>query len=95
MFEAVQFKPDADGHIFLLHSDEVMDLSARAGLRLVKIAYFANPLTHGHMKLGRLVRRMPVGVVEAIEDWTRCLPQPLARKLHSGLAALFQVQASL
>ena len=36
-FEAVQFRPNADGHIFLLHCDEVEVLARRAGLRVVDL----------------------------------------------------------
>src|SRR4051794_8364905 len=31
-FESIQFKPNADGHIFLLHVDEIEPLARRAGL---------------------------------------------------------------
>ena len=66
-FEAVQFQPDADGHIFLLHRDEILRLSHNANLEVVGCIYFTNPLTAGHLKLARLLRALPVGFVHRLE----------------------------
>ena len=52
-YEALQFKPNADGHIFLLHDDEIARLSSAAGLELRELRHFGNVLTNGHMKIGR------------------------------------------
>ena len=32
IYEEIQFKPNSDGHIFLLHPDEIQPLAARSGL---------------------------------------------------------------
>src|ERR1017187_8950178 len=50
IYETIQFKPNSDGHIFLLHPDEVKSLASRAGLVVEEIALFNNPLTNGYMK---------------------------------------------
>jgi len=57
VFEAGQFKPNADGHIFLLYPDELRDMSVRAGLELERLLLFTNPLTIGKSKsVGAAVR---------------------------------------
>lgn len=88
IFEERQFQPDGDGHIFLLHEDELKRLSAAAGLKLESLNLFANLLTSGHMKLERLLRILPESWVQAIEESSLRLPWPLRKKLHVGFAAL-------
>lgn len=90
VFESGQFKPDADGHIFLLYRDEVERLAARAGLLVERFAYLNNPLTGGHVKLGRLLPFVPAGIVRAVEAMTRRLPEVLASRLSSHIAVRFR-----
>ena len=86
-YETAQFKPDADGHIFLLHPDEVHTLAARAGLEVEELALFTNPLTNGHMKLGHLLPAIPARVVSRIEALTQQIPAAWQRRLlvHMGV----------
>jgi 2-polyprenyl-3-methyl-5-hydroxy-6-metoxy-1,4-benzoquinol methylase len=88
MFESEQFKPDADGHIFLLYVDEIRSMARSAGLEVRSVRLFTNPLTTGHLGTGAVLRRLPEGVVWALERATRRLPQPLSRKVNVHLAAL-------
>src|SRR5262245_29324187 len=43
VFESVQFKPNSDGHIFLLWPDEVRMFAARSRLELEKQIFFTTP----------------------------------------------------
>lgn len=85
-YEAQQFKPDADGHIFLLHPDEIAPLAAAAGLDVDAVRLFANPLTAGHLGSERALRILPRGVVRACEAMTRRLPAGMRARLSSHLA---------
>ncbi|MEA3248019.1 MAG: methyltransferase domain-containing protein [Gemmatimonadota bacterium] len=89
-YEAMQFQPDASGHIFLLHEDEVGPLAARAGLAVREVRLFTNPLTNGHLKTAVLHRILPGAVLDAAEWTTRRLPRPAARRLHTAMAVLLQ-----
>jgi 2-polyprenyl-3-methyl-5-hydroxy-6-metoxy-1,4-benzoquinol methylase len=89
-YESIQFKPDGDGHIFLLHSDEISALGAKAGLRLEKHCLFTNPLTVGHIKLGLLLRFLPDAFVHYIEKASQFLPGIIARKIFANSASRFQ-----
>lgn len=80
-FESGQFEPDADGHIFLLHPEEVPPLAAHAGLEVDALALFTNPLTHGYMKTEALLHAIPRPVVEAFERLSQQLPQGVRRRL--------------
>ena len=74
-YEALQFKPNADGHIFLLHDDEIVRLSHAAGLDLRELRHFGNVLTSGHMKLNALLRLIPKVAVDRLEHLTTRLPE--------------------
>ncbi len=89
-YESVQFKPDTDGHIFLLHPEEIEALAARAGLVLEKLTLSTNPLTSGHMKTEFFLRRLPRPVVDGIEYLTRRLPAGLTTRLSTQLAVRFR-----
>jgi 2-polyprenyl-3-methyl-5-hydroxy-6-metoxy-1,4-benzoquinol methylase len=89
-FESLQFRPDADGHIFLLWDDEIIRLSGLAGLQVRELRHFCNPLTGGHLKLAMALNIMPRAWVDALENSTRRLPLPLARRIHSGTIAVLQ-----
>lgn len=90
VFEDRQFLPDADGHIFLLHLDEIEALAARAGLAVERLETRVTPLTNGHMKLGLLLRVLPRRLVFALERWSRRWPLGLRRKLHTSALAVLR-----
>lgn len=89
-YESMQFQPDASGHIFLLHEDELRTLASAAGLEVREVRFFTNPLTNGHVKTAVLHHVLPGGVIDAVEGITRALPAPLVRRLHTGMAALLR-----
>jgi 2-polyprenyl-3-methyl-5-hydroxy-6-metoxy-1,4-benzoquinol methylase len=90
IFEAIQFKPDADGHIFLIHPDELTEFARRAGLEIAEVDLFSNPLTAGHMKLSllhRLIPRRAIMKFEAISQSS--LPPSLAERLFTQIGVCF------
>jgi 2-polyprenyl-6-hydroxyphenyl methylase/3-demethylubiquinone-9 3-methyltransferase len=93
-YEAMQFQPDASGHIFLLHEDELAPLAAAAGLSIRETRLFTNPLTNGHLGTALLHRLLPGAAIGAVEAVTRSLPRPLVRRLHTAMAVLMQRTAA-
>lgn len=89
-YESMQFQPDASGHIFLLHEDELAPLAKAAGLTVHEVRLFTNPLTNGHLKSAFLHRLLPGGLIDGIERFTRALPRPMERTLHTAMAVLMQ-----
>jgi 2-polyprenyl-6-hydroxyphenyl methylase/3-demethylubiquinone-9 3-methyltransferase len=81
-FEAQQFKPDSDGHIFLLHPEEVFLLARSVGMSIETYIVFNNFFTSGHLKLRYILKYVPLSVVSAIETMTRKFPQVISRRLH-------------
>ena len=90
VFESEQFKPNADGHIFLLHVDEIEPLAHKAGLIVEEIRLSTNLLTNGHVKTESLLKIFPRQCVEALERCTQQFPLGLQRKINTNLAALLR-----
>lgn len=89
-FEAVQFKPNSDGHIFLLHDDEIPVLADKAGLTVERLRLSTNSLTHGHVKTAMLLKVLPKPMVDGTEWITQRLPAFLKRRLHTSMAVLLR-----
>jgi 2-polyprenyl-3-methyl-5-hydroxy-6-metoxy-1,4-benzoquinol methylase len=89
-FESMQFKPNSDGHIFLLHRSEVVDLAKEAGLEFLACRVFNNPLTCGHRKTERLLRLLPAAWVRALEQRSSRWQGPRGRRYHSHLDMLLR-----
>ena len=90
IYESVQFKPNSDGHIFLLHPEEVRNLATQAGLLLNEFVLFTNPLTNGHMKMEHLLQILPRSLVRAIEKISQNLPNNIAKKCLNQMGARMQ-----
>ncbi|HZL59301.1 MAG TPA: methyltransferase domain-containing protein [Stellaceae bacterium] len=93
VYEAIQFKPDVDGHIFLLHPDEIHALAAQAGLVVEKIESYANPLTAGHVKLGHVLPFLPAAFVRIAERLTSNVK--FADRIHTDLLVVMRRQSPL
>ena len=93
VYESVQFKPNSDGHIFLLHPEEIQALASHAGLEIEEISLFNNPLTHGYLKMELLLRVLPRGLVSRIETITQHLPSPVCRKILLQMGVRFRKPA--
>lgn len=91
-FENIQFQPDGDGHIFLLHMDEIQMLAKQTGLELQMQELFTNSLTNGHIKLETLLKILPKSWVDTLDRMTSGLPLPLADRLSVHTLAVFQKQ---
>jgi 2-polyprenyl-6-hydroxyphenyl methylase/3-demethylubiquinone-9 3-methyltransferase len=87
VFESAQFGPNGEDHIFLLHTDEVRQFAAAAGLEVERLALFTNPLTMGHVKLNPALKILPRAFVSGVEALSQRLPAPLARRLLISIAA--------
>ena len=90
IFESRQFKPNSNGHIFLLHLDEIPRLTKESGLEIINMTYYTNPLTHGHIKLNFLLKILPKKVVFNIEKFTQKLPSSVGKKIHDNFSILLK-----
>ncbi|MEE2638254.1 MAG: methyltransferase domain-containing protein [Acidobacteriota bacterium] len=90
VFESVQFKPNADGHIFLLWPDEIRRMVEQSGFRLERFDVFTTPLTNGHVKLEFLLWVLPRRAVFAIEGLAARLPDAIRHRLMVQTSARFR-----
>jgi 2-polyprenyl-6-hydroxyphenyl methylase/3-demethylubiquinone-9 3-methyltransferase len=70
VFESEQFKPNSDGHIFLLHLDELQKLAEQAGFEVIDYQYFNNSLTIGQCRTWHLLPFIPRFLVDYVEKFT-------------------------
>lgn len=89
VFEKVQFTPDVDGHIFLMHRDELFSLSKLAGLSLEKLYYLSNPLINGSLKLRKVQPYLPEKLLLFSQKLVRLVPV-IERKLSVDMVALLK-----
>ena len=90
VFESKQFGPNSEDHIFLLHLDEINLLASEAGLKVMDVKYYTNPLTNGHVKLNRLLGSIPKNLVFSIERLTQKFPNKIGKRMHSGFSILLK-----
>jgi 2-polyprenyl-6-hydroxyphenyl methylase/3-demethylubiquinone-9 3-methyltransferase len=90
IFESVQFKPNSDGHIFLLHKDEIYQIAQAANLTVKKINFFTNPLTNDHIKTWLLLKFLPRSFVDWLESLTQQLPLRIRKRISNGTAVLIE-----
>ena len=93
-YETAQFKPDAEGHIFLLHPDEIATLAGRARLYVDERKLFTNSLTAGHMKTEKLLGLLPKRCVDTFERATQRLAPAPAEKMLVQMAVRFRKPAA-
>ncbi|HMC86672.1 MAG TPA: methyltransferase domain-containing protein [Chitinophagaceae bacterium] len=90
IFEKDQFKPNSDGHIFLIHLNEMLELSKKAGLEVVSKIIYTNPITNGHMGLKFLLKILPKHLVFKLDALTQKLPLTISKRIHTNFAVLLK-----
>lgn len=88
IFESLQFQPDADGHIFLLHRDEIAELVKQSGLILKELCLFNNLLTSGHMKTRYLLPIVPKIAIDRLEALTSASEGQFLPRINSQTLAV-------
>ena len=71
---ARQFRPDADGHLFLLTRRELVTLVENAGLEAVSHEFFCSPWVTGRLMARYVGRFLPVRAREGLDRLTMRLP---------------------
>ncbi len=90
-FEAIQFKPNSDGHIFLLYLDEIEVLANKANLSIMENRLFSNTITNGYLKSRIILPVMPIKLVNIGENLTQSLPLYWQKKIHTSMAVLLTI----
>jgi 2-polyprenyl-3-methyl-5-hydroxy-6-metoxy-1,4-benzoquinol methylase len=88
--ETQQFKPDADGHLFLLTTKELTDLAATSGLEIVQLNCWGNPILTGHCGFRFLAGRIMVRAAYQMERLIQRLGPAKRERVCSALTAVLQ-----
>jgi 2-polyprenyl-3-methyl-5-hydroxy-6-metoxy-1,4-benzoquinol methylase len=86
--ESDQFRPDADGHLFLITPQELRAIARSAGLRIVEIDLLATPFITGHCGLSSLDSRRLARLCYWLEIQSRRLPFRLREKICFSMSAV-------
>jgi 2-polyprenyl-3-methyl-5-hydroxy-6-metoxy-1,4-benzoquinol methylase len=78
--ESEQFKPDADGHLFLITPSEMLNLARSAGLAVERVTLWGTPLMTGHLRLSTLSSKSACRVCYQLERLSQRLPYSIKKK---------------
>jgi 2-polyprenyl-6-hydroxyphenyl methylase/3-demethylubiquinone-9 3-methyltransferase len=88
--EAYQFQPDADGHLFLLTIQELTDLTATAGLKIVELNCWGNPVLTGHCGFRFIAGSMMVRAAYQMEQFVQRLGPAKRERICTALTAILR-----
>lgn len=90
--ESEQFKPDADGHLFLITPTEMTNLAHKAGLAVERMTLWGTPFLTGHIRLSSLASKPVCRASYRLEWLSQKLPLAIREK---ACFSLFAVLAAL
>lgn len=90
IFESVQFKPNSDGHIFLLYREELYTFAKKTNLNLLETKFYSNFISSGHLKSSLLLPFIPKALLNLFEKIVQKSPLFIKKKISTGIAAVFQ-----
>jgi 2-polyprenyl-3-methyl-5-hydroxy-6-metoxy-1,4-benzoquinol methylase len=88
ILEKDQFKPDADGHLFLIRPEEMLRIADEAGLQLETLYLWGSPFISGHLGLRFFSRLLPMSTCLLLEDLTNV--SPFREKLCCAMTAILR-----
>ncbi len=88
--ESRQFRPDADGHLFLITPAELCDLASRAGLEVERLELFATPFITGHCGFSMMRGKLAASACYAMEKLCQRLPAALKEKFCYSMVAILR-----
>lgn len=89
--EGQQFKPDADGHLFLITATELASVAQAAGLKVERMIVWGTPLLTGHIRLARLATPSACWACYHFERIVQKLPSAVKEKACFSLSAVLGV----
>jgi 2-polyprenyl-3-methyl-5-hydroxy-6-metoxy-1,4-benzoquinol methylase len=86
--ESEQFKPDADGHLFLITAEELTAIAHKAGLHPLEIDLMASPFITGHCGFSMIKYRQLARLCYWFEAQSRRLPLRIREKICFSMSAI-------
>ena len=91
----MQFKPDADGHLFLFTPAELHEVVAQAGLRIEQIDLYATPFITGHCRLSTIHGQRVARLCYGLEQLSQHLSFKIRQKFCFLMCTLLTAETSL
>lgn len=88
--ESQQFKPDADGHLFLLTPREMVFVGREAGFELERAYVWGSPFLTGHVGFSRLSHRALAPLCQMGERFVQRLPGRLRSRLCTAMTVVLR-----
>ncbi len=88
--EQRQFKPDADGHLFLLTPVELCQLADEAGLAIEELSVWGTPVLSGHAGCRIAAGRLAIGPAFQAELVAQHLPWRVRQRLCVAISAVLR-----
>jgi 2-polyprenyl-6-hydroxyphenyl methylase/3-demethylubiquinone-9 3-methyltransferase len=79
--ESQEFKPDADGHLFLITPEEMLDLADRAGLTVERLSLWGTPFITGHAGISKLGPTLTCRLCHSLERSMQKFPLAIKARL--------------
>jgi 2-polyprenyl-3-methyl-5-hydroxy-6-metoxy-1,4-benzoquinol methylase len=86
--EQKQFKPDSDGHLFLITPKEMEDLAQQAGLNVERLVLWGTPVVTGHARFAMLSTPAVCWGCYQLERLSQSLPFSFKEKACFNFAAI-------
>jgi 2-polyprenyl-3-methyl-5-hydroxy-6-metoxy-1,4-benzoquinol methylase len=86
--ESQEFKPDADGHLFLITPEEMLDLAAKAGLTVERLSLWGTPFITGHGGISRIGAPGACRLWHSLERSTQAFPFAIKTKLCFSMSVV-------
>jgi 2-polyprenyl-3-methyl-5-hydroxy-6-metoxy-1,4-benzoquinol methylase len=90
--EQQQFKPDSDGHLFLITPQEMESLAHQAGLDVERLVLWATPLVTGHARLAMLSNPVFCWGCYQLERLSQSLPFSIKEKACFNFSAVLAIR---
>jgi 2-polyprenyl-3-methyl-5-hydroxy-6-metoxy-1,4-benzoquinol methylase len=90
--EKQQFKPDSDGHLFLITPREMENLAREAGLKVDRLVLWATPVVTGQARFAMLSTPALCWACYQLERLSQSLPMSIKEKACFNFAAILTAE---
>lgn len=91
--ESEQFKPDADGHLFLITPSEMGDLAQVCGLRVERLSLWGTPILTGDNRFRIFSSKKWARSYYFIENSAQLLPKALRERICTSMSVVLSLQS--
>ena len=88
--ERAQFKPDADGHLYLITATELGQIATAAGFEVEKLVTWGTPFISGSVGMHKFSSLFPLKIWYGLELASQKLPEAILNRWANSLSAVLR-----